>query len=141
MATPPAIPERTYPTARLLAAIALVAGGLAFLWTVVRQGWGFDDAVYKGGLSGLGAATAAHVAGTFAGAFLAPSKGVPVAFLASTVARFLLTPLLAVSLYFALPQAPQPLLIGAAAGYLLILTADVAVMLGGSHARRGSASQ
>lgn len=134
-------PEPAYPTVRLLAAIALVAAGLAVLWTVVKQGWGFDEAVYKGGLTGLGAATAAHLAGTFVGAFLAPSKGVPAAYLASTVARFLLTPLLAVSLYFALPQAPQPLLIGAAAGYLLILSADVAAMLGGSHARRGSASQ
>ena len=49
-------------------------------------------------------------------------------YLASTVVRFLGTPLLALSLYFALPVKAQPLLIGAATGYLLILVADIATM-------------
>jgi hypothetical protein len=62
----------------------------------------------------------------------------------STVVRFLLTPALAVSLYFLLPVKPQPVLVGAAAGYLLILVADIGTMLkamqqhsGSTHASRG----
>lgn len=129
---------REYPTGRLLLAIALTAAGLAILWTVVRSGWGFADEVYRGGLIGLAVATVAHVGGTFVGAFLAPSKGVSAAYLASTVVRFLATPVLAVSVYFALPMAPQPLLVGAAAGYLLILVADVGAMMKSTGRTRGA---
>ncbi|MFM7134719.1 MAG: hypothetical protein ACKO0W_10420 [Planctomycetota bacterium] len=133
-------PDRGYPTGRLLAAIALTAAGLAVLWTVIRSGWGFPDEVYRGGLLGLAVATAAHIGGTFVGAFLAPGKGVSTAYLASTVVRFLATPVLAVSLYFVLPVEPQPVLIGSAAGYLLILVADVGAMLRSTRGTAGSAS-
>lgn len=132
--------DRSYPTGRLLAAIALTAAGLAVLWTVIRSGWGFSDEIYRGGLLGLAVATVAHIGGTFVGAFLAPGKGVSSAYLASTVVRFLATPVLAVSLYFALPVAPQPVLIGSAAGYLLILVADVGAMLRSTRGTAGSAS-
>lgn len=132
--------DRGYPTGLLLVAISLSAAGLAILWTVVRLGWGFTDEIYKGGLLGLAVATVAHIGGTFVGAFLAPGKGVSSAYMASTVVRFLATPLLAVSLYFALPVAPQPLLIGSAAGYLLILVADVGAMLRSTRGTAGSAS-
>ena len=118
-----------YPTTSLLLAIFLTAGGLLLAWTAVRIGWGFDAEVYKAGLMGLAAATTAHVLGTFAGAFLAPTQGSLLAYFASTVVRFLLTPTLALSLYFALPMQPKALLIGAAVGYVIILVADIGTML------------
>ena len=113
-----------YPTTSLLLAIFLTAGGLLLAWTAVRIGWG-----YKAGLMGLAAATTAHVLGTFAGAFLAPTQGSLLAYFASTVVRFLLTPTLALSLYFALPMQPKALLIGAVVGYVIILVADIGTML------------
>ena len=78
--------------------------------------------------------------GTMAGAALAPAKGSMAAYLASTLVRFMLTPALAVSLYFLLPVKPQPVLVGAAAGYLLILVADIGTMLKAMQQRSGNAS-
>ena len=118
-----------YPTTRLLLVIALSGAGLVVLWTVIRSGWGLEQEVYRGGLIGLAAAVIAHLAGTLAGAFLAPTQGVLPAYLASTVVRFIATPALAISLYFLLPVKPQPLLVGALMGYLLILVADIATLM------------
>ena len=125
-----------FPTGRLLTAVGITAAVLLVLWTVVKVGWGFDQDLYRGGLLGLIAATAAHAGGVLFGAFLAPAQGSNSAYLASMLARFILTPVLAVSLYFLLPVKPQPVLIGAAAGYLVILFADVATVMSGLRAAR-----
>jgi len=142
MTTPPKLPP--YPTGRLLISIGLAALVLLLLWTAVYYVGELETELYRGGIIGLIAATAAHLIGTIAGAALAPAKGSNAAYLASTVVRFLLTPALAVSLYFLLPVKPQPVLVGAAAGYLLILVADIGTMLkamqqhsGSTHASRG----
>lgn len=129
-----------YPTGRLLTVIAVTACGLLFLWSLVWMVADLDEGVYRGGVIGLIAATAAHLIGTLAGAVLAPSKGASAAYLGSTLVRFLLTPALAVSLYFLLPVKPQPVLVGAAAGYLLILVADIGAMLKAMQQHSGSPS-
>ena len=119
--------------------IAGTAGALLVLWTLVKVGGELEPEVFRGGLLGLVAATAAHAGGIVFGAALAPAKGSNAAYLASMLVRFVLTPVLAVSLYFLLPVKPQPVLIGAAAGYLVILFADVAtVMTGLKSASSGS---
>jgi hypothetical protein len=117
---------------------------LLALWTLVKVGGELEPEVFRGGLLGLIAATAAHAGGIVFGAMLAPAKGSNAAYLASMLVRFVLTPVLAVSLYFLLPVKPQPVLVGAAAGYLLILVADIGTMLkamqqhsGSTHASRG----
>jgi hypothetical protein len=136
MTTPPKLPP--YPTGRLLTAIGLAALVLLLLWTAVYYAGELETELYRGGIIGLIAATAAHLIGTIAGAALAPAKGSNAAYLASTVVRFLLTPALAVSLYFLLPVKPQPVLVGAAAGYLLILVADIGTMLKAMQQHSGS---
>ncbi len=118
-----------YPSGQLLTAIGVAAAVLLGLWTLLRIAAELDLEIYRGGVLGLAAATLAHIGGTLFGAALAPSKGSAAAYLASTVVRFLLTPALAVSLYFLLPVKPQPVLVGAAVGYLLILVVDIATML------------
>jgi hypothetical protein len=118
----------TYPTGRLLGAIGWTALALFAVWTGLRYGADLDAAIYRGGVIGLLAATLAHLMGTMVGAALAPAKGSSAAYLASTVARLMLTPVLAVSLYFLLLAKPQPVLVGAAVGYLLILVADIGTM-------------
>ena len=138
MTTPPKLPP--YPTGRLLTAIGLAALVLLLLWTAIYYVGELETELYRGGIIGLIAATAAHLIGTIAGAALAPAKGSNAAYLASTVVRFLLTPALAVSLYFLLPVKPQPVLVGAAAGYLLILVADIGTMLKAMQQHSGSAS-
>ena len=119
----------TYPTTQLLLVIGITSAVLIAAWTCIRVGWEFDTQVYRSGLIGLLAATTAHVVGTFVGSFLAVTQGSLMAYFASTVVRFLLTPTLALSLYFALPMQPKVLLIGAAAGYVVILAADIGTML------------
>jgi hypothetical protein len=132
--------QAPYPTVRLLAVIAITACGLIAFWTLVHMAAGMDEAIYRGGIIGLLAATAAHLIGTMVGALLAPTKGASAAYLASTLMRFVLTPALAVSLYFLLLMKPQPVLMGAAAGYLLILLADSATMLQAMRQHIGSPS-
>lgn len=119
----------TYPMRALLLAVSATAGGLFLVWTLLRFAANLEPDLYLGGVLGLGAAAVAHVAGILVGAFLAPTHGLANASLASTVARFVALPLLAVSLYFPLPIRPQPLFIGAVVGYLVILVADSAVMM------------
>jgi hypothetical protein len=136
MTTPPKLPP--YPTGRLLTSIGLAAVVLLLLWTAIYYVGELETELYRGGIIGLIAATAAHLIGTIAGAALAPAKGSNAAYLASTVVRFLLTPALAVSLYFLLPVKPQPVLVGAAAGYLLILVADIGTMLKAMQQHSGS---
>lgn len=118
-----------YPAGQLLTAIGVAAAVLLAIWTVLRFAADLSIDIYRGGVLGLAAATLAHIGGTLFGAALAPSKGSASAYLASTLVRFLLTPALAVSLYFLLSVKPQPVLVGAAVGYLLILLADIATML------------
>jgi len=126
-----------FPTLRLLAAIAVATAVLLCLWTVLRFGAGIDPEVHKVGILGLMSASVAHALGTLAGAFLAsssasagaPGRSAMSAYLASTVVRFIATPALALSLYFLLPVKPQPLLIAAGVGYLLILVVDIATMM------------
>jgi len=123
---PPALP---YPTVALLKAILVAALILFGVWTILRFAAGIDLEIYKGGVIGLFGATAAHVLGALAGSVLAPTRGAANAYLASTLVRFVLTPILAVSLYFLLLASAKAVLVGAAAGYLLILVADIATML------------
>ena len=137
MTTPNQVP---YPTGRLLTVIVVTACGLLLLWSLIRMAAELDEGIYRGGIIGLVAATAAHLIGTMVGAVLAPSKGASAAYLGSTLVRFLLTPALAVSLYFLLPVKPQPVLVGAAAGYLLILVADIGTMLKAMQQHSGSPS-
>ena len=135
--TAPDLPP--FPTGRLLTAVGVTSGVLLALWTLVKVGGELEPEVFRGGLLGLIAATAAHAGGIVFGAMLAPAKGSNAAYLASMLVRFVLTPVLAVSLYFLLPVKPQPVLIGAAVGYLVILFADVAtVMTGLKTATSGS---
>jgi hypothetical protein len=136
MTTAPNLPP--YPTGKLLAAIGVSALALLLLWTGVYYAGDLETELFRGGIIGLIAATASHLIGTMVGAMLAPAKGSNAAYLASTVVRFLLTPALAVSLYFLLPVKPQPVLVGAAAGYLLILVADIGTMLKAMQQRSGS---
>ncbi len=125
--TSPPIPA--FPIAKLLTVNVGGGAALIVLWAIVHQGWKFPESVYKGVLLGLCAATAAHVGGTVLGALLTPGKGVANAYLASTLVRFVLTPLLALSLYFLLLAEARPVLIGSLAGYLLILVADIVTMM------------
>ena len=132
-----------YPTKRLLVSVVSTATALFVLWLMLGFGAGIDEAVIRGGVLGLLAATVSHVLGTLAGErFVSIGSGptAPLAaYLASSTLRFICTPALAVSLYFALPQAPAPLLIGAAAGHGLIMIVDVSVLLkaqGGAGSRR-----
>lgn len=127
-AAPPPVTAR-YPGTPLLLAVAATAGGLLLVWTVIRFAAELAPDLYLGGVLGLAAAAVAHALGILVGAFLAPAHGLASASLASTVARFVALPLLAVSLYFPLPIRPQPLFIGAVVGYLVILVADSAVMM------------
>jgi hypothetical protein len=128
-------PASAYPAGRLLFAIGASAATLIVLWTLIRLGGELSPEVYRAGVLGLASATLAHILGAVAGGFFIDAHGCSTAYLASTVVRFLLTPLLALSLYFALPVQPTPLLIGATVGYLVILVADMAVML--KSAQRG----
>lgn len=144
---PPNDPLRatpSYPTVKLLAVTAISGFALFVAWTLARLGAEIDVEIYRAGSIGLTAAITAHILGILGGAFLASAKrgqAAPMsAYLASTVIRFLCTPLLAVSLYFALPVKPQPLLIGAAVGYLLILVADIATMLKAMSGSAGSSN-
>lgn len=129
--------NQPFPTVRLLAVISATAAALLVLWTMVKAGGIVDEGAYRGVVLGLCAATGSHILGTFFGAYLAaapadatkPSRPLMTAYLGSTTVRFLATPALAVSLYFLLPQKPAPLLLGAAAGHLLIMVADVATLL------------
>jgi ABC-type amino acid transport system permease subunit len=143
-ASRPASGSGSYPTGRLLAATGLTGAVLVALWTLLRFGGNVDPEVYQSGTIGLASSILAHVLGILGGAFLASTQRgatAPMnAYLASTVIRFLCTPLLAVSLYFALPVTPQPLLIGAGVGYLLILVADIATMLKAMAGSAGSSS-
>lgn len=136
-----------YPTKRLLLSVVGTAAALFVLWLMLGFGSGVAPEVVRGGVLGLLAATVSHILGTLAGERFAsggasgnPSTNAAMsAYLASSALRFICTPLFAVSLYFALPQAPAPLLIGAAAGHALIMIADVAVLLkavGGAGSRR-----
>ena len=124
LSTPP-----VFPLAKLLAVHLAVGAGLVILWAVIHQGWNFPPPIYKGVLLGLSAAIVAHLAGTVLGALLSPAKGVANAYLASTLVRFVLTPLLALSLYFLLLAEARPVLIGSLVGYLLILVADIVTMM------------
>ncbi len=128
-----------YPTGRLLFAIGGSAATLIALWTLVRLGADLSTELYRAGVLGLAAATLAHILGAVAGGFFVDAHGCSTAYLASTVVRFLLTPMLALSLYFALPVQPTPLLLGATVGYLLILVADMAVMLKSTQRGDGDA--
>lgn len=126
-----------FPTVKLLTVTAISGFALFVAWTLARLGADIDVEVYRSGSIGLTSAIASHILGILGGAFLASAKpgnagaasSAMTAYLASTVIRFLCTPLLAVSLYFALPVKPQPLLLGAGLGYLLILVADIATMM------------
>lgn len=137
-----------FPTLRLLTAIAVASVVLLILWTLVRLGGDLDSEVYTGGVLGLLSASAAHVLGTLAGAFLVggpagaskPGRSAMSAYLASTVVRFMATPVVAVSLYFLLPVKPQPLLIAAGTGYLLILVVDIATMMKAMQGSAGSSA-
>lgn len=122
-------PLQAYPTAKLLAVNVGAGAALIILWAIVHQGWKFPEGVYKGVLLGLCAATAAHLGGTLLGAILTPGKGIANAYLASTLVRFVLTPLLALSLYFLLLAEARPVLLGSLAGYLLILVADIVTLM------------
>lgn len=122
-------PADRYPTAVLLFLIVAASVALAVIWVGARSAFGLSEVVFRGGLLGLLAATLAHLGGTGFGALLAPSKGLAAAYLASTVVRFLATPVLALSLYSLLPLTPQPVLIGSAVAYLLILAVDVGAMM------------
>lgn len=122
-------PMPAFPIAKLLTVNVGGGAALIVLWAIIHQGWKFPEAVYKGVLLGLCAAIAAHVGGTVLGALLTPGKGVANAYLASTLVRFVLTPLLALSLYFLLLAEARPVLIGSLAGYLLILVADIVTMM------------
>jgi hypothetical protein len=131
-----------YPTKRLLVSVVCSATALFVLWLMLGFGAGLDQAVIRGGVLGLLAATASHLVGTLAGErFVSIGSGptAPLAaYLASSTLRFICTPAFALSLYFALPQAPAPLLIGAAAGHGLIMIVDVSVLLkaqGGAGSR------
>ena len=126
-ASPPATPA--YPAYQLLQVVAVTAVGLFLAWTLLRFAADLERDLYLGGVLGLATAAVAHTAGILVGAFLAPNLGLANASLASTVARFVALPLLAVSLYFPLLIRPQPLFIGAVVGYLVILVADSAVMM------------
>ena len=121
-----------FPTLRLLAATAISTVVLLIVATMVKVGAELDPATYQAVVLGLAAASVGHALGIFAGAFLATTQrgvgALMTVYLASTVVRFLGTPLLALSLDCALPVKAQPLLIGAATGYLLILVADIATM-------------
>lgn len=118
----------TFPVWTLLGAIVVVSFVLIGVWTLIRFGADLSSETYIAGVLGLFSASMANVIGTLAGAALAPAKGSAQAYLASSVIRFVLTPLLAVSVYFLLPVKPQPLLLAAVAGYLLILVVDVGAM-------------
>jgi ABC-type amino acid transport system permease subunit len=122
-----------FPTSRLLLATGASAVVLLAVATALKVGAEWAAETYQSVVYGLAAAAIAHVAGIIAGAFLAPAPtsghGPMNAYLASTVVRFLCAPVLAVSLYFALPAEPKPLLIGAGSGYILILVVDIATML------------
>jgi hypothetical protein len=122
-----------FPTNRLLLTTGVSAAVLLAGATALKVGAEWSAETYQSVVYGLAAAVIAHVAGILAGAFLAPAPGSghgPMnAYLASTVVRFLCAPIFSVSLYFALPAEPKPLLIGAGAGYLLILVVDIATML------------
>lgn len=125
----PPTPQPPFPTVRLL--IANLATGLVLLglWYGIRDAAELRPEIYRGGVIGLILATAAHLAGTMTGSLLAPAKGAAAAYLASTAARFVLTPILAILVSSFLPVKAQPVLVGAAAGYLLILVADIGTML------------
>jgi hypothetical protein len=125
----PTGPGSRYPTAVLCFLIVAASVALAVVWIGLRSAFGLSEDVFRGGLLGLLAATLAHLGGTGFGALLAPSKGLAAAYLASTVVRFLATPILALSLYSLLPLTPQPVLIGSAVAYLLILVVDVGAMM------------
>ncbi|MBI1303596.1 MAG: hypothetical protein GC172_07385 [Phycisphaera sp.] len=137
------LPARaTYPTKRLLLSVVSTAAALFVLWLMLGVGAGLTEAVIRGGVLGLLSATASHLLGTLAGERFSSIGSGPTAplsaYLASSTLRFICTPAFAVSLYFALPQAPAPLLIGAAAGHALIMIVDVSVLLkaqGGAGSR------
>lgn len=122
-------PTPAYPIGSLLAVNLGTGAALVVLWAVVHQGWKFPEGTYKGVILGLCAATLAHLGGTVLGALLTPGKGVANAYLASTLVRFVLTPTLAVSLYFLLLAEPRPVMLGALVGYLLILVADIVTLM------------
>ena len=133
-----------YPTGKLIAVTLGTGIALLVLWTGLRLGGTIEPSMYQSVAVGLMASTIAHILGVLGGAVLASSSAigasVMTAYLGSTVIRFLLAPLVTVSLYFALPVTHQPLLIGAGAGYLLILVADIATMLMAMTGSAGSSS-
>jgi hypothetical protein len=137
-----------FPVGRLLLVIAATSAALAVLTTVVKTGGLVDSETYNGVILGLCSATLSHVLGTFAGAFFAArmlsagrgAGSMVSAYLASTTVRFIATPALALSLYFLLPQKPAPLLLGAAAGHLLIMVADIAAVMKSLRGSAGSSA-
>jgi hypothetical protein len=141
--------DAVFPIGKFLAVIAATTVALIVLLTVVKVGGLVDGDVYKGVILGLACAAASHTFGTFVGAIFAgrlaagPGGGSPIisAYLASTTVRFIATPTLAVSLYFLLPQTPAPLLLGAAAGHLLIMVADIATLMRYLQGSAGSSTR
>ena len=141
--------DAVFPIGKFLAVIAATTAALIVLWTVVKVGGLVDGDVYNGVILGLACAAASHTFGTFVGAIFAgrlaagPGGGSPIisAYLASTTVRFIATPTLAVSLYFLLPQTPAPLLLGAAAGHLLIMVADLATLMRYLQGSAGSSTR
>ncbi len=118
-----------YPTIHLLVAIVAVSLILFAGWTFLKMGQTIDADVYHAGLLGLAAAFFGNMMGALFGAWLAESKGPQTAWFASTVLRFLITPVAAVSVYFSAQVRPKPLLLAALAAYLILLFADAATML------------
>ena len=141
--------DAVFPIGKFLAVIAVTTVALIVLLTVVKVGGLVDGDVYNGVILGLACAAASHTFGTFVGAIFAgrlaagPGGGSPIisAYLASTTVRFIATPTLAVSLYFLLPQTPAPLLLGAAAGHLLIMVADIATLMRYLQGSAGSSTR
>ena len=108
-----------------------VTAGTAAIATVVAYGVG-QRLADAGGAAAFGAAVSFATA-MLGIAILRPSVERPAsdwmtAWLAATVVRLLLTPLLAVSLYSALPLPGKPFLLAVAGTYLACLAAETAVL-------------
>jgi hypothetical protein len=136
--------QQAFPTVRLLLATAITSVILLAAATLAKVGAEWSASFYQSVALGLASASLAHLGGILAGGYLASvqrgATGPMTAYLASTVVRFIGAPTLALSLYFALPTEPKPLLIGAGAGYLLILVVDLATMLKVMSGGAGSSS-
>lgn len=154
------VPQRTsgendagvgFPTIALLLTTVVTSAVLFGAWSLVNIGADLPPERYKIVVLGLLVSAVGHIVGTLVGALLAAlrvdgaakignTNSTMTAYLATMVVRFLCTPVLAVSLYFALPAEPKALLIGVAASYLVILVADSAILFTAMRAStRGSA--